>query len=97
MRYELPDGLKVWYEYGVTTVTPAGRDITVAVNNELSEPALHRCITAHVVNDQREEVAQGMSVCNEQKDQFCKNIGRDIARGRAAKSLATTEFRNVVA
>jgi hypothetical protein len=72
-QLEIPEGHKVWYEYGVTNITPNGRRLYGVAR---------RFVRAHLVNADREEVAVGMAVCNP-VDPFVKKIGRTKALARA--------------
>jgi transposase InsO family protein len=85
MTPELPEGLKVWFEYTATRRSPKGRRLS----SRATEP-WRRCVIAHVVDaETREEVSRGMAVCNP-VDQFVRKVGRTKALGRALGELART-------
>jgi hypothetical protein len=87
MTPELPDGLKVWFEYAVTFTSPKGRQLPF---DGFGDSYFRRCVVAHVVDaETREEVAQGVAVCNP-VDQFVRKVGRAKALGRALGELART-------
>jgi hypothetical protein len=80
---ELPEGLKVWFEYTQTMYAPKGRLLPDAWRDR-------RCVIAHVVDaETHEEVSCGMAVCNP-VDQFVRRVGRTKALGRALGELART-------
>lgn len=74
----VPDGYKVWYEYGLTDQAPDG--------HQFRDWRPRRFIRAHIVDEDKVEVATGIAVCS-RADQFVKRIGRDKALGRAVQSL----------
>ena len=96
MKPQVPEGLRVEYEYFTTKVTPAGRRL----------PRPHRAIAAYLLKDHEgrefpcimgvgEAVAKEGPALDElgnncrggtcKLDQFSRVIGRDIALGRAIK------------
>jgi hypothetical protein len=86
MTPELPDGLKVWFEYTETRVSPKGRSLAL-----IPPGGYRRSVIAHVVDaETREQVATGTAVCNP-CDQFVRKVGRAKALGRALGELARTE------
>jgi hypothetical protein len=86
-RPNLPEGLSVEYAYDESDVTPAGRALVLP----------HRRTTAIVKDATGKEVARGEALCRSGPtrdeirgvgyDHFAKQIGRDIALGRALKAL----------
>jgi hypothetical protein len=90
MEPTLPEGLKVWYEYGRTQFAPSGRRLPIAQLRGLDDDYLfdRRYTRAHVVEaESRREVATGIAVCNP-RDNFCKATGRAKSLGRALSTLA---------
>jgi hypothetical protein len=91
MESTLPEGLKVWYEYGETQFAPSGRRLPIVQVRGLDDYrklAFRRYTRAHVVEaESRREVATGIAVCNP-RDNFCKATGRAKSLGRALSTLA---------
>lgn len=47
----------------------------------------HRTVRAVIQGPDDSNLSEGLAICNEEKDNFCRKIGRDIALGRALKRL----------
>ncbi len=60
-------------------------------DTETGKPVITRCL---IVNNGHH--ARGTAICSE-KDNFCKAIGRAIAKGRAVKALKTGQTTNHIA
>lgn len=78
MRYQLPEGYKVYYEYVNGYVTPDRRLLD----------GNRRCTIAYVKNTDDEDVASAFAMCRPE-DNFSKAIGRAIALGRALKAMSS--------
>jgi hypothetical protein len=59
-------------------------------DTETGKPVITRCL---IVNNGHH--ARGTAICSE-KDNFCKAIGRAIAKGRAVKALKTGNDNSVI-
>lgn len=84
---QLPDGLRVRFEYGLTVHAPSGRIIT----HKDGTPALRRYARAHLFRTimstdgtpLKVPVATGMAVFNPKDPAYVKVTGREIALERA--------------
>ena len=95
MRFPIPDDYKVVFKH---TEGPSRYPVvTRPVDRKMSgkypglkavHPTIHITIARIYAGDNRDEpIAEGQATQNP-NDQHCRRIGRDIARGRAAKALA---------
>lgn len=76
MKREVPEGLKVRYVRGWTNYSPKSRML----------PNTSRYTSAIVIDENDAVVAEGHAVCCP-RDHFNKRLGREIALGRALKTL----------
>ena len=92
MRYEVPEGHRVVYRYTLepskrpVPVPPSQRKLSGAHPGEEFAYVLTEVTTATILDPEGKFVASGEAYKNP-AEQFCRRIGRDIARGRAAKEL----------
>jgi hypothetical protein len=84
---QLPDGLRVRFEYGLTVHAPSGRIIT----HKDGSPALRRYARAHLFRTvtttdgtpMRVPIASGTAVFNPADKAYVKRVGRELALERA--------------